>query len=477
MSNKSILTKQSVSFSDWYTDVVKLAELADYGPVKGTMIIRPYGYAIWENIQRIFDGMIKEKGIENAYFPLFIPESFLNKEKEHVEGFSPELAVVTIAGGEKLTEPIVIRPTSETIMYDTFSRWISSYRDLPFHINQWCNIVRWEKKTKPFIRTSEFLWQEGHSVLATEKEVDELTHERLVEYRKFIENTLAIPLYVGKKSESEKFAGAVYTLSTEALLKDGKALQSATSHNLGQNFSKVFDIQFEDKDGKRKYGWQSSWGMTTRMIGALILTHGDDKGLILPPLVAPTQAVIIPIFKDEKEKKAVIAEAEKIKEKYKGILRIKIDDRDNMSFGWKSTEWEIKGVPLRIEIGPKDLSEKSVMVVKRNRPGKNVVKISNLDIEKELYQIQEELYTDALNLRNSNTHKVDNYESFKKDILDKKGFYLASWCGGKECEAKIKEETSATTRVIPENMKVGPSDKCFHCSDKAKYKVYFAKAY
>jgi prolyl-tRNA synthetase len=474
---KSIITPQEKDFSEWYLDVVKVAELADYGPVKGTMIIRPYGYAIWENIQRIFDGMIKEKGIQNAYFPLFIPESFLKKEKDHVEGFSPELAVVTIAGGEKLTEPIVVRPTSETIIYDTYSRWISSYRDLPYITNQWCNIVRWEKKTKPFLRTSEFLWQEGHSVLATEKEVDEHTMERLDEYRKFIEESLSVPLFVGKKSESEKFAGAAYSTSCEALLKDGKALQSATSHNLGQNFAKPFNIQFETENGTREYGWQSSWGLSTRIIGAIIMTHGDNKGLVLPPAVAPTQAVIIPIFKNDEEKAAVMAEADSIMNKYKGKLRLHLDSRDNLSPGWKFTEWEIKGVPVRIEIGPKDVAEKSVTLIKRTNGDKLSVKTESLDLEATLDQVQSELFETAKKFKEENTYSVSSYDDFKKELEDKKGYYLVDWCAEAECEKEIKNETTATTRVIPFESDVKSGAKCFHCGKNAKTKVYFAKAY
>lgn len=476
MSGKAVLTSQEKSFSDWYGDVVKFAELADYGPVKGTMIIKPYGYAIWENIQSIFDSMIKEKGIKNAYFPLFIPEGFLKKEKEHVKGFSPELAVVTHAGGVDLEEPIIVRPTSETIIYDAFSKWINSYRDLPYHVNQWCNVVRWEKKTKPFIRTSEFLWQEGHSALANEGEVGKLTFDRLEEYRKFMEEVLAIPVFVGKKSNIEKFAGAVFSTSCEALLKDGKALQSATSHNLGQNFSKPFNIQFENEKGKREYVWQSSWGMSTRVIGGVIMTHGDDKGLILPPRIAPIQAVIIPIYKDKKEMDTVVKVAEGIINDNKGI-KIHFDLRDNVAPGWKFTEWEIKGVPVRLEIGPKDVKEKSVTIVKRTDGIKKQVKRNKLKLNILLDDIQMEMYEKAQKFNKDNTYVTSNYSEFKKDISEKKGFYLANWCGGDECEQKVKEETTATTRIIPLKQDIKSSDKCFVCGKKAKYKVYFAKAY
>lgn len=476
MSAKSIITPQSKSFSDWYNDVIKLAELSDYGPVKGTMIIRPYGYAIWENIKSNFDSRIKEKGIENAYFPMFIPESFLKKEKEHVEGFSPELAVVTYAGGEKLSEPIVIRPTSETIIYDAFSRWINSYRDLPFHVNQWCNAVRWEKKTKPFLRTSEFLWQEGHSALSSAKESENLTLDRLKEYEKFMKEVLAISPYIGTKSNLEKFAGAVASTSCEVLLKDGKALQSATSHNLGQNFSKPFNIMYENKKGTREYAWQSSWGMSTRIVGGLIMMHGDDRGLVLPPKVAPIQVVIIPIYGNKKEKQSVVKAVDAIVESNKGV-RIKVDDRDNVAPGWKFTEWEVKGVPLRIEVGPKDVAKKSAILIKRHNMAKTEQKISAIKLGKVLEKIQDEIYRAALKYRDSNTYEVKTYEDFKKEISSKKGFYLANWCGGDKCELKVKEETTATTRVIPFNQKVKPSDKCMVCGKKAKYKVYFAKAY
>lgn len=477
MAKKEIITSQKEDFSAWYNDVVRLAELADYGPVKGTMIIRPYGYAIWENIQRIFDAELKKDGVENAYFPLFIPESFLRKEAEHIEGFSPELAVVTYAGGEKLEEPVVVRPTSETVMYDTFSKWIDSYRDLPLRINQWCNVVRWELRTKPFIRTTEFLWQEGHTAVATEKEAEKETLKRLSNYDKFFREILAIPSFVGKKSESEKFAGALYSTSCEILLKDGKALQSATSHNLGQNFSKAFDIKFEDQNGKREFAWQSSWGISTRIIGGIILTHGDDKGLVLPPQVAPTQVVIVPIYKDESEKKQVIKVVENLTKRFDGI-RFKVDDRENLTFGWKSTEWEIKGVPVRIEIGPKDLETNSITVVRRDEDGKKQIALKDIEISKLLQEIQNNLYKKALKFKEDNTFEVENFKQFAKDLDTKKGFYLAPWCETSECEKAIKEETTATTRVIPlGDNKPKEGTKCFHCGKDAKKIVYFAKAY
>lgn len=474
---KTALPKQSEGFSDWYNEVCKLAELVDYGPVKGTMIIKPYGFAIWEKIQRIFDEWIKEKGIPNAYFPLFIPEGFLSKEAEHVEGFSPELAVVTYAGGEELAEKVIIRPTSETIIYDSFSKWINSYRDLPYQINQWCNIVRWEKRTKPFLRTSEFLWQEGHCALANAKEADAVTMERLSEYKRFFNDILALAPYVGKKSEKEKFAGALYSVSCEVLLRDGKALQSATSHDLGQNFSKPFNVMYETKGGKREYVWLSSWGMSTRIIGALILGHGDDKGLVLPPAIAPTQVAIIPIYKDSKEKASVFKVIDEVRGSLeKESVDVLVDDRESQTFGWKSTEWEIKGVPIRIEVGPKDVAKNSVTLIKRIDGKKEVIKVKDLNIKKMLNQIQAQMLKDATKYRDENTYRLDNFKDFKDQIEDKKGFYLVPWCAETSCEEEIKEKTKATTRVIAENEKL-TSGKCFHCGKKAKTMVYFAKAY
>ncbi|MCL4387129.1 MAG: proline--tRNA ligase [Patescibacteria group bacterium] len=472
------LTSQKKDFPAWYNEVVKLADLIDYGPVKGTIIFKPYGYAIWENIQKIFNEKIVNDGVENAYFPVFIPESFLKKEKEHVEGFSPELAVVTHAGGEKLDEPVVVRPTSETIMYDAFSRWISSYRDLPLRINQWCNVVRWELRTKPFLRTTEFLWQEGHSVFETKEEADKEMLKRLNNYRDFYEKVLAIPVFTGKKSEIEKFAGALYSTSCEALLKDGKALQAATSHNLGQNFAKPFNIQYESKEGKREYVWQSSWGISTRSIGSIILTHGDDKGLVLPPAIAPVQVIIIPICKDNKEKEAVLKAIKEITSKFGTDIRIKVDDRENLSPGWKFNEWEIKGVPLRIEVGPKDVKGKSITVVRRDENEKKQIKSNKLDVKNLLKEIQSNLFKEALRFKEENTHKVTDFKAFQKDLEEKKGFYLAPWCEDSKCELEIKEKTKATTRVIPFDIdKPQKGEKCFHCGKEAKAFVYFAKAY
>ncbi len=477
MAQKSKITSQKKDFSAWYNDVIRLADLADYGPVKGTMVIKPYGYAIWENIQRIFDSQIKKTGVPNAYFPLFIPESFLKKEKEHVEGFSPELAVVTYAGGEELKEPVVVRPTSETIMYDAFSRWINSWRDLPFKVNQWCNVVRWELRTKLFIRTTEFLWQEGHTVFATKEEADKETRERLENYKKFFEEILATPVFYGKKSELEKFAGALYTTACETLLKDGKALQLSTSHNLGQNFSKPFNIQFEDRDGKRKYVWQTSWGLTTRIIGALILMHGDDKGLVLPPYVAPVQVVIIPIYKNEKEKVEVLKSIKEVLSKIKGA-RLEIDLRENVTPGWKFNEWEIKGVPIRIEIGPKDVSKNQVSLVRRDKNKREFMKTKDLNIAETLKDIQKNLYKKALEFKERNTYQVKDFKQFKKDVEEKKGFYLVPWCQNSKCELKIKEETKATTRVIPfESEKPKKGEKCIYCGKEADVMVYLAKAY
>lgn len=470
------LTSQKKDFSAWYNEVIKLADLADYGPVKGTMIIKPYGYSIWENIQSIFDRELKNDRVNNAYFPMFIPEKFLKKEKEHVEGFSPELTIVNFAGGEKLEEPIVIRPTSETIIYDTFSRWINSYRDLPYRINQWCNVVRWEKRTKPFLRTSEFLWQEGHTVHETVDDADKETLKRITLYENFFKENLALPMFIGKKSESEKFAGALYSTSCEALLKDGKALQSATSHNLGQNFSKAFKIQFENREGKREFAWQTSWGFSTRVVGALIMTHGDDFGLVLPPKIAPIQIIVIPIYKNEKEKEIVKKFVDKFVKKT-GNVRGEIDNRENVSPGWKFTEWEVKGVPLRVEIGPKDVEKNQVTLVKRTEKEKFAEKLEKVNVKKILDEIQEEMLRNAEKFKTENTHIVENFSQFKKDLEIKKGFFLANWCGDAKCEEEIKEKTKATTRVIPFDQKVAKKEACFHCGDKAAKKVYFAKAY
>lgn len=475
---KRDLTKKTESLSDWYIDLILRAKLADYTPTKGCMVFRPYGFALWENIQKELGYRIEQAGVENAYFPLFIPYSLLKKEKEHIKGFSPELAVITHGGGKELTEPLVVRPTSETIMYSMFSKWIKSWRDLPLLINQWCNVVRWEKRTYLFLRTMEFLWQEGHTCHATEQEARKEVLRALKMYQDFVQDFLAIPVISGKKSESEKFPGANTTYAIEALMPDGKALQVGTSHELGQNFSKVFQVKFQDKDKKDKYVWQTSWGITSRMIGALIMSHGNDQGLILPPKIAPIQIVIIPIFeKDNKEK--ILEYSSKIREDLeKSGFKVKLDDREYYTPGWKFNEWELKGVPLRIEIGKKEVKYHTITLVRRDIGGG--IKIQDaeckIEIEKALEEIQENLYRKAKESLGKNTYNVDNYDEFKRIMRESRGFIYAPWCGSPVCEKKIKEETKATTRVLPLGAKE-KNKKCIYCSKKAKYYWLFAQAY
>ena len=460
-------------FAQWFTDVVIKTELVDYGPVKGTMVIRPYGYAIWENIQAEMDKRFKQNGAVNAYFPLLIPMSFFTKEAEHVEGFAPEVAVVTHAGGAKLDEPLAIRPTSETIIGTMYAKWIHSYRDLPVIMNQWCNVMRWEKTTRPFLRTSEFLWQEGHTVHATEAEAMEETMRMLDVYKEFAENVLAIPVFTGRKTEKEKFAGAVATYGMEAMMLDGKSLQAGTSHYLGQNFSKAFDIKYLDKDGTLKYGYTTSWGTSTRMIGAVIMAHGDARGLALPPKVAPIQAVIIPVAA---HKGGVIEKTEEIFNalKNKGV-RVKLDDRD-MSPGWKFNEWEMKGVPIRIEIGPRDIENNQAVIMRRDTLEKTVVSLN--DIEKTVVDLIKNIQSDMLeSSRKRRDSKVVNADSLAGILegVEGKNFVKAGWCGCRECEDKVKEFASATARVLCDEE--GVPEKCAICGKPAKHKVIFARAY
>ncbi|BCX14985.1 MAG: proline--tRNA ligase [Patescibacteria group bacterium] len=482
---KKELKKKSQNLSDWYTNVVIKAELADYGPVRGTIVIRPYGYAIWENIQAIFNRMMRERkkgAIRNAYFPLFIPYSYLKREKEHVEGFSPELALVTIGGGEELPEPLVVRPTSETIMYEMYAKWIKSWRDLPLLINQWNNVVRWEKRTFLFLRTLEFLWQEGHTAHATESEAEEMALEALEWYRRIYEEYLALPVLVGVKSEAEKFAGAKKTWAVEALMPDGKALQGATSHNLGQNFSKVFDITFQDKSGKLDYVWQTSWGLSTRSLGGMFLSHGDDHGLVIPPKVAPFKVAIIPIFGKNDDKiiqysrlvSSVIAAR---KSDYPGEVII-LDNKED-SFGRRVNDAEIKGIPLKIEIGARELEEKFVTLSSRLNPSsKRKVPMDKLDevIEKELGELQKLIFKKAKGFLEENTTKADSYEEFKKIMKTKRGFIKAYWCEDPKCEKKVKEETKATTRVRLLNEKESRG-KCIVCGKPACHIWYFGQSY
>nr|PZN08623.1 MAG: proline--tRNA ligase [Caldicoprobacter oshimai] len=470
------ITPKEEDFSQWYTDVILKADLVDYAPVKGCMVIKPYGYAIWENIQKELDARFKATGHKNAYFPLFIPESLLRKEAEHVEGFAPEVAWVTRGGSEELAEPLVVRPTSETIICAMYAKWVQSYRDLPILYNQWCNVVRWEKSTRPFLRTAEFLWQEGHTVHATEEEAEEETLKILGIYKEFAENVLAIPVVVGRKSEKEKFAGALRTYTMEAMMQDGKALQAGTSHNLGQHFAKVFDIQYLDKDGQLKYAWQTSWGVSTRLIGAIIMVHGDERGLVLPPKVAPVQVIIVPIAI---HKEGVL---DKAREVYRQIadagIRVEIDDRDTQTPGWKFNEWELKGVPVRLEIGPKDIEKNQVVLVRRDNFEKVAVPMDNVvqAINHMLVEVHKGIYDKALKMRENFTHVARNFDEFKEAIEVKKGFVKAMWCGERECEDNIKAETGATTRCIPFEQE-HIDDHCVYCGRPAKHMVYFARAY
>jgi prolyl-tRNA synthetase len=475
LNSEKAICPQSRDFSRWYTDVVAAADLAEHAPVRGSMIIKPYGYSLWEMIQSALDKMIKELSVPNAYFPLFIPEGFLKKESDHVEGFSPELAVVTHAGGKKLQEPLCVRPTSETIIYDSFSRWIQSYRDLPFLINQWSNVVRWELRPRLFLRTTEFLWQEGHTVHRDGRESEAYALNILHNlYKKFVEDYLAIPVIAGVKSESEKFAGAYRTYCIESLMKDGKSLQTATSHDLGDHFAKSFAVMYSDEKGAKKYVSQTSWGLSTRVIGGLIMSHGDDKGLIVPPKIAPLQAVVIPINQDKKVLKA----AEGIRERL-ADYRVKVDSRD-LRPGEKFFEWEKKGVPVRIEVGPRDLENNSCVLARRDKGQKEACFLDELDSRFGflLDDIQKDLYDAALSRRDSSDQKVDSWKELGK-ALERGGYVYAFWCGDKKCEAKIKEEYQAVTRCLRfDQSEEGGENVCVCCARPAgKKRWVFAKAY
>ncbi len=468
------ITSMNEDFAQWYTDVVKKSELVDYSSVRGCMIIRPYGYAIWENIQRELDRRFKETGHENVYMPLFIPEGLLQKEKDHVEGFAPEVAWVTHGGQEQLTERLCVRPTSETLFCDHYKNVIQSYRDLPKLYNQWCSVVRWEKTTRPFLRTLEFLWQEGHTAHATAEEAQEETIRMLNVYADFCEEFLAIPVIKGKKTNKEKFAGAQETYTIESLMHDGKALQSGTSHNFGDGFARAFGIQYTDRDNQLKYVHQTSWGMSTRIIGALIMVHGDDSGLVLPPKVAPIQLVIIPV---QQHREGVLEKAYELMNRLKGKVRVKIDDSDKMP-GWKFSEYEMKGVPLRLEIGPKDIEKNQVVLVRRDNREKLFVSMDELEekVLQALDTVQRSLYEKALEMREKKTFTARNFEEFSEIIEKTPGFIKAMWCGKRECEDNIKEKTGATARCIPfQQEKI--SDKCVCCGEKAETMVYWAKAY
>lgn len=472
------ITPRNVDYSRWYTDVILQAKLADYSPVKGAMVIRPNGYAIWEMIQQNLDRMFKETGHENAYFPLLIPESFMHKEAEHVEGFSPECAVVTIGGGEKLEEPLYIRPTSETIIWSMYKKWIMSYRDLPILINQWANVLRWELRTRLFLRTSEFLWQEGHTAHETYEEAEEETKLILNIYKKFAEEFLAIPVIAGKKSDAEKFAGALHTYSIEAMMQDKKALQAGTSHNLGQNFAKAFDVKFQDKDGKLQYVWATSWGVSTRLIGALIMTHGDDNGVVIPPKVAQKQIVIVPIWRGEEEKKQVLAYADEVRSELRKEFNVILDDREQFKPGYKFAEWELQGIPLRLEIGPRDVAKNGMVMVRRDILKKEFVTKAGIleTVRNTLNLMQKEMLEKARQFQQENTHEVDDYEEFKKIIEEQGGFLNSHWCGDPECEAQVKADTKATIRNIPFDRKE-EKGKCIVCGKESEGRVIFAKAY
>jgi prolyl-tRNA synthetase len=480
MSDVGVTVKKSQDFSEWYTEVILKSGLADYAPIKGCMIIREDAIAMWEKIQEVLNKKIRATGHRNVYFPMFIPEGFLKKEAEHFEGFTPEVAWVTQGGDSPLEEKLAVRPTSETIMYATFAKWIRSWRDLPLKINQWCNIVRWETKaTKLFLRTREFLWQEGHTAHATKEEAEAEVMYALQEYRDIMENYLAIPVLVGVKSESEKFAGADYTTALEAMMPDGKALQMGTSHNLGQHFANVFGIKFIGEDEKDHMVWQTSWGITTRTIGALVMIHGDDRGLVLPPKIAPIHVVVVPIPYKGAEPAAIAAKAKEVADKLtQAGLTVVLDDRQEYTPGWKFNQWELKGVPVRIEIGPRDLKQEQVTMARRDTYQKSFVKEAEAveAVQKLLQDIQQNLYAKAhANLEQLIT-AVKTYDEFKAAVAGKGGFVKAAWCGNANCEAKIKEETGATVRVIPFE-KEEPQTGCVYCGQKAKDVAYFARSY
>ncbi|KYH28132.1 MULTISPECIES: proline--tRNA ligase [Clostridium] len=468
------ITAMDVDFAQWYTDIVKKAELVDYSSVKGCMIIRPYGYSIWENIQKHLDQKFKETGHENVYMPMFIPESLLQKEKDHVEGFAPEVAWVTHGGNEELAERLCVRPTSETLFCDHYAKIIQSYNDLPKKYNQWCSVVRWEKTTRPFLRTTEFLWQEGHTAHATAEESEKETIDMLNIYADFCENVLAIPVIKGQKTEKEKFAGAKATYTIESLMHDGKALQSGTSHNFGDNFSKAFNIQYTDKNGQLQYVHQTSWGMTTRLIGAIIMVHGDDSGLKLPPKIAPIQVMIVPIAQ---HKEGVIEKAMELKDRISKVARVDIDTSDKMP-GWKFNEYEMKGIPVRLEVGPKDIENNQVVLVRRDTREKIFVSMEELEtkIAELLEDIQKSMYEHALKHREENTYSAKTLDEFKDIAENKPGFIKAMWCGDRACEEKLKEVAGVTSRCIPFEQET-ISDKCVCCGGEAKHMVYWGKAY
>jgi prolyl-tRNA synthetase len=473
------IPRQSEDFPAWYVEVVKRAGLAEHGPAKGSMVIKPYGFAIWENMQRALDDRFKATGHENLYFPLLFPIKLLEKEAEHVEGFSAEVAVVTHGGGEKLEEPLVVRPTSEAVIWSTYANWVQSYRDLPLLYNQWCNVVRWEMRTRLFLRTSEFLWQEGHTAHATRDEAWEEARRMLEVYRETAEDVLAIPVLTGRKSAAERFPGADETLAIEAMMRDTKALQSGTSHFLGQNFSKAYGVQFLDSTGELDYAWGTSWGFSTRMVGGVIMSHGDDKGLRLPPALAPIQVVIVPIYRTDNEKASVLQVAVKMKDALTDDgVRARVDDRDQHRPGFKFSEWELKGVPVRIEIGPKDIAADKVVMVDRVSGAKNDVAIGDavVGMETRLDGVQGALYEDARAFRDANTHEIADLASLVEGIEAEGGFWVGAWCEDAACEAKVTEESKATIRTLPVERE-DPGAACVVCGRAGQERATWARAY
>ena len=489
MADDKKLTTRAEDFSAWYNEVVLKAELADYSPVRGCMVIRPSGYGIWERMQRALDDKFKATGHQNAYFPLFIPQSYLEREAAHVEGFAPETAVVTHGGGKKLEEPLVVRPTSETIIYAMFAKWVHSYRDLPLLINQWANVVRWELRTRLFLRTLEFLWQEGHTAHATHDEAEVETRKMLGVYRDFMEGWMAMPVVTGRKSDSERFAGALRTYSCEAMMQDNKALQAGTTHNLGQNFAKVFDLKFQTESGGMEYAWNTSWGVSTRLVGGLVMTHGDDVGLRVPPLLAPIEIVIVPIYKTDEERARVLEAADRIVEglgawerREPGRLRVHIDARDGIKPGAKYFEWELRGVPLRMEVGPRDLDKNQVVLVRRDTREKRPASLDTLgeDVAELLSRIQADMLIAARERREQHSIRGPlTYDAFRQVMDGEGGFVYAGWCGDAECEAAIKADTKATIRVLPDEefRSAEAPTACLRCGRPASAEAVWAKAY
>ncbi len=489
MADDKKLTTRAADFSAWYNEVVLRAELADYSPVRGCMVIRPNGYGIWERMQRALDDMFKATGHQNAYFPLFIPKSFLEREAAHVEGFAPETAVVTHGGGKQLEEPLIVRPTSETIIYEMFSKWVQSYRDLPLLVNQWANVVRWEMRTRLFLRTLEFLWQEGHTAHATHDEAEAETRKMLGVYRDFMEGWMAMPVVTGRKTDSERFAGALRTYACEAMMQDNKALQAGTTHNLGQNFAKVFDLKFQAESGNMEYAWNTSWGVSTRLVGGLVMTHGDDVGLRVPPLLAPIEVVIVPIYRTDEERARVLEAADNIVKGFgawerrdPGRLRVHIDAREGVKPGAKYFEWELRGIPVRMEIGPRDLDKNQVVLVRRDTREKKPASLNTLaeDIAELLSRIQADMLIAARERREQ--HSIRDFVSYDRfrEIMDGEGaFVYAGWCGDAACEAQIKADTKATIRVLPdEEFRSADAPKtCLRCGQPASTEAVWAKAY